>query len=303
MSEPEARGRKTMTLRRSSSASTLALAGCFDTPCEEENPAQKAFLDGLQRARQARARLQQPAAGRGSGQAERGAGRQGRRLLRLVRHAAPRSRATPRRSPSRSISAAKFRSTRSTTGPWPWRARWPTSSPHDRASRRRRAFPMPAIAALKTLRLGERVLLSGRMGEIAGSGVFDSPACSARATPTTASSCWRHASWRASRPWRHRRRSRKDFRVPSFTYDFPYAIEEASGLRRQRRRLLAASRRDGRPAHDGEGRQRGRCRDRQRHRHHRGRADHERHRRRRLLHPVGRIEARRASTPRAIRRR
>ena len=30
-----------------------------------------------------------------------------------------------------------------------------------------------AIAALKTLRLGERVLLSGRMGEIAGSGVFD----------------------------------------------------------------------------------------------------------------------------------
>ena len=30
-----------------------------------------------------------------------------------------------------------------------------------------------AIAALKGLRLGERVLLSGRMGEIAGSGVFD----------------------------------------------------------------------------------------------------------------------------------
>ena len=31
----------------------------------------------------------------------------------------------------------------------------------------------PAIAALKTLRLGESVSLSGRMGEIAGSGVFD----------------------------------------------------------------------------------------------------------------------------------
>jgi hypothetical protein len=30
-----------------------------------------------------------------------------------------------------------------------------------------------AIAALKTLRLGERVSLSGRMGQIAGSGVFD----------------------------------------------------------------------------------------------------------------------------------
>src|SRR5262245_42626669 len=28
-------------------ASTLTLGGCFDTPCEEENSAQKAFLDGL----------------------------------------------------------------------------------------------------------------------------------------------------------------------------------------------------------------------------------------------------------------
>src|ERR1700727_3321352 len=28
-------------------APSLALAGCFDTPCEEENPAQKGFLDGL----------------------------------------------------------------------------------------------------------------------------------------------------------------------------------------------------------------------------------------------------------------
>ena len=31
----------------------------------------------------------------------------------------------------------------------------------------------PAIAALKTLRLGERIALSGRMGQIAGAGVFD----------------------------------------------------------------------------------------------------------------------------------
>jgi hypothetical protein len=30
-----------------------------------------------------------------------------------------------------------------------------------------------AVTALKTLRLGERVTLSGRMGEIAGSGLFD----------------------------------------------------------------------------------------------------------------------------------
>ena len=31
----------------------------------------------------------------------------------------------------------------------------------------------PAIAALKTFRLNERVTLSGRLGEIAGSGLFD----------------------------------------------------------------------------------------------------------------------------------
>ena len=30
-----------------------------------------------------------------------------------------------------------------------------------------------AVAALKTFRLGDRVLLSGRLGEIAGSGLFD----------------------------------------------------------------------------------------------------------------------------------
>jgi len=30
-----------------------------------------------------------------------------------------------------------------------------------------------AVTALKTFRLGERVILSGRMGEIAGSGLFD----------------------------------------------------------------------------------------------------------------------------------
>ncbi len=75
--------------------------------------------------------------------------------------------------PSPSTPAARFRSTHPTTGPWPLPAPSPTFSPHDRARRRRRAFPEAAIAALKTLRLGERVMLSGRMGEIAGSGLFD----------------------------------------------------------------------------------------------------------------------------------
>src|SRR5260370_20705597 len=38
-----------IALRRSIllGTSSLVLTGCFDTPCEEENPAQKAFLDGL----------------------------------------------------------------------------------------------------------------------------------------------------------------------------------------------------------------------------------------------------------------
>jgi hypothetical protein len=45
-------------------------------------------------------------------------------------------------------------------------------------STRSRDMPPPglsdqAIAALKTLRLGERVKLAGKMGEIAGSGLFD----------------------------------------------------------------------------------------------------------------------------------
>ena len=48
----------------------------------------------------------------------------------------------------------------------------------DLLSTRSRETPPPglpegAVATLKTLRLGERVSLSGRMGEIAGSGVFD----------------------------------------------------------------------------------------------------------------------------------
>jgi hypothetical protein len=51
-------------------------------------------------------------------------------------------------------------------------------SVRDLFSTRSREQPPPglsdtAIAALKTVRLGERVSLSGRMGEIAGSGVLD----------------------------------------------------------------------------------------------------------------------------------
>ena len=94
-------------------------------------------------------------------------------------------------------------------------------------SRRRRAFPMPAIAALKTFRLGERVLLSGRMGEIAGSGLFDlsTPVRQERCRqpPVPAGAALRGAH-RGAR--RRRRRNRKDFRVPSFNYDFPYASKK-----------------------------------------------------------------------------
>ena len=48
----------------------------------------------------------------------------------------------------------------------------------DLFSTRSRESPPPglsdqAVAALKTFRLNERVILSGRMGEIAGSGLFD----------------------------------------------------------------------------------------------------------------------------------
>ncbi len=134
----------------------------------------------------------------------------------------------------------------------------------------------------------------GRMGEIAGAGVFDlvPPVRQerGRAPPVPADAALRGAHRGAGGGEEEVERI---FEVPSFTYDFPYASNKLPVFAVQRRRFLPAPRRHRRPAHAGQGRQRGRRRDRQRDRHHHRRADHERHRRRRLLHPVGRQQARR----------
>ena len=106
------------------------------------------------------------------------------------------------------------------------------------------------------------------MGEIAENQACSTgPACSARARPSTASSCRRRASWRASRRWWRRRRSRRIFGCrPSRTISPTPARN--SGLRLQRRRFLAAPRGDCRLPHAGQGRIRRRRGDRDQRRHH-----------------------------------
>ena len=135
-------GEDVIASRRSPRRPGLALTGCFDKPCEERNPAQMAFLDGLKA-------LAKPALASNNPLQIEEAAKQSIALAEKVGAFSDwcgtltKIEGTPRRSPSRSISAAKFRSTRSTTGPWPSPARFSTFSPHDRANRRRRAFPIP----------------------------------------------------------------------------------------------------------------------------------------------------------------
>ena len=146
-------------------------------------------------------------------------------------------------------------------------------------------------AALKSLRIGEHVMLSGRMGEIAGSGVFDlsRPVRQERRETSTV-----HTEAALRGPHRgHRSGRRKLERTPSAVVHVRFSLrhQETPGLRFERRCLLPTSRRDRWSAHDGQGRQRRGRGDYQRHHHHRSGAHHERYWGRRLLHPVGRKEA------------
>src|SRR3984893_4550736 len=151
---------------------SLALAGCFDTLCEEENPAQKAFLDGLRAlARPALASnnpLQvEEAANQSVALADKVGGFSGwcGTLTKIEGNA---QTAAITVDIGRQVSLYWFNDcTLAAAG-----------SLADFFSTKSREAPPPglsdaAIAALKAVRLGERVLLSGRMGEIAGSGVFD----------------------------------------------------------------------------------------------------------------------------------
>ena len=150
----------------------LALAGCFDSPCEEENPAQKGFLDGLRALAKPALASNNPlqveeAAQQSVALADKVGGFAGwcGTLTRIEGNA---QTVAVTVDVGRQVSLYAFND---------WTLAL-AGSLADLFSTRSRETPPPglsdsAIAALKTLRLGERVLLSGRMGEIAGSGVFD----------------------------------------------------------------------------------------------------------------------------------
>jgi len=151
---------------------SLALGGCFDTLCEEENPAQKAFLDGLRALAKPALASNNPlqveeAANQSVALADQVGGFSGwcGTLTRIEGNAQTVAITV---DVGRQVSLYAFND---------WTLAL-AGSLADFFSTRSRETPPPglsdaAIAALKTVRLGERVLLSGRMGEIAGSGVFD----------------------------------------------------------------------------------------------------------------------------------
>ena len=151
---------------------SLALAGCFDTPCEEHNPAQKAFLDGLRA-------LAKPALASNNPLQVEEAVKQSVALAEkvgafsdwcgtLTRIEGNAETVAITVDIGRQVSLYAFND---------WALAF-AGSLADLLSTRSRETPPPglsegAVATLKTLRLGERLSLSGRMGEIAGSGVFD----------------------------------------------------------------------------------------------------------------------------------
>jgi hypothetical protein len=153
-------------------ASSFALGGCFDTPCEEENSVQKAFLDGLRS-------LAKPALASSNPLQVEEAAKQSILLAEkvdafkdwcgtLTRVEGNAENVSITVDVGRQVSLYAFND---------WALAF-AGSVADLFSTRSREPPPPglsepAIAALKTLRLGERVAVSGRMGEIAGSGLFD----------------------------------------------------------------------------------------------------------------------------------
>ena len=151
---------------------SLVLGGCFDRPCHERNPAQKAFLDGLQE-------LSKPALASNNPLRVEEAARQSVALAdkvgafsdwcgTLTKIEGNAQTAAVTLDIGRQVSLYAFND---------WALAF-AGTVTDFFSTRSRATPPPglsesAVAALKALRLGERVTISGRMGEIAGSGVFD----------------------------------------------------------------------------------------------------------------------------------
>ena len=154
----------------------LALGGCWDTPCYERNAKQKAFLDALQTLAKPALASNNPlhieeAAKQSVAVADKvGPFADWCGTLKAIEGNAETVAITVEVGPQ--ISLYAFNDWKlATTGS-------AASMIADLFSTRSRETPPPglsepAIAALKTFRLGERVKLGGRMGEIAGSGLFD----------------------------------------------------------------------------------------------------------------------------------
>jgi hypothetical protein len=151
---------------------SLALTACFDRPCHEKNPEQRAFLEGL-------ARLAKPALGSGNPLQVEEAARQSVKLwsqigaftdwcgtLRKIEGTSQNVAVTLEIGPQVTLFAFND-----------WTLALAGSIADLFASRTREAKPPGlsegAVAALKTFRLGDRVQIAGRMGEIAGSSLFD----------------------------------------------------------------------------------------------------------------------------------
>jgi hypothetical protein len=151
---------------------SLALTGCFDKPCEERNPAQLTFLDGLKALAKPALASNNPlqieeAAKRSIALADK-VGAFSDWCGTLTRIEGTSQKVAVTIDVGRQVSLYAFND---------WTLAF-AGSVLDLFSTRSREPPPPglsepAIAALKTLRLGERITLSGRMGQIAGAGLFD----------------------------------------------------------------------------------------------------------------------------------
>jgi len=164
--------RRSLLLGTASLALPLSLGGCFDRPCHEQNPQQRDFLLGL-------AKLSKPALSSGNPLQIEEAAKQSMKLsaqvgafsdwcgtLRKIEGTAQKVAVTIEIGPQVTLFAFND-----------WTLALAGSIADFFSTRTREAKPPGlsdgAVAALKTFRLGDRVQLAGRMGEIAGSGLFD----------------------------------------------------------------------------------------------------------------------------------
>jgi hypothetical protein len=150
----------------------LTLTGCFDRPWYEENPKQKAFLEQLQAiAKPALAsnnplKLEEAVKQSLALAAQTGAFTDWQGILRTIEGNAQKMAISIDIGPQVSLYAFND-----------WALAMAGAVAELFSTRSRESAPPglsdQAVAALKTFRLGQRIVVSGRMGEIAGSGLFD----------------------------------------------------------------------------------------------------------------------------------